>query len=561
MVTSQLRTARTAGLLFALALGVRLAYVLGTPDRAGPHTPFFKGDAPLWLAYANALREGVPFTLELDLPLRPPGTAYLLAWLWDGTAAGLPTARVIWALLGSILAPLVFLVGRRAGATAALVAGTWVALAGGEIQLASTFCAEVPYALCAVLAIGLTLRLTDGARLGAACALGVVHAVALLFRVEHLLLAGSLTAWLVWRRRASRMPRALCDVAAMLLVAGVTLLPWQLHVHTRIEEFNRSERPSRPPTALTWSDAAGARLDEVPGFARAATQRFVEATLRHRGQSRVGIGDLVVVEEAFGTWPKALPTWPLVALYGPLNFALANHAEADGGFDRRRLDQRPPLAGGEGAFDRNWLRSLPTGGDLALEYPPHLQLVREGYGLGLSFLVSHPLEGLELGLCKLWITWAGAVSGFGAGALPLGASGSRRRVDITVAAGVFAATWRIATLLLLGWAMWRARACRAYDPWALWLLATMAVAVAFFGYARSGAVATPAVGLAIGTLVQSAPRRAALRALGIAAVAIVILADLGRLISPPSVLVDGQPVGVVEPFAPLTHENRSIEVR
>ncbi len=48
------------------------------------------------------------------------------------------------------------------------------------------------------------------------------------------------------------------------------------------------------------------------------------------------------------------------------------------------LDRAPPLTGGRERFDPQWLRSLPADGALALAYPPHVQLVRDGYQICLG---------------------------------------------------------------------------------------------------------------------------------------------------------------------------------
>ena len=63
-------------LLFVAALALRWLFWQATPDAAWPYSACYKGDAPVWLAYAEALREGRPF--ELGLPMRPPGAAYLI---------------------------------------------------------------------------------------------------------------------------------------------------------------------------------------------------------------------------------------------------------------------------------------------------------------------------------------------------------------------------------------------------------------------------------------------------------------------------------------------------
>src|SRR5688500_1690004 len=98
---------------FAFALLLRVLFLWTTPDAAWAHSAFFKGDAHVWLAYASALRTGEPF--ELGLPLRPPGTAYLLAAVWDGRPENVRGLRLLWAGLGAL----------SVGCVALLAARTW----------------------------------------------------------------------------------------------------------------------------------------------------------------------------------------------------------------------------------------------------------------------------------------------------------------------------------------------------------------------------------------------------------------------------------------------------
>src|SRR5687767_1878284 len=75
--TLPLRPFAVGLLATAFALLNRVLFVMATPDSQWAHSAFFVGDAHVWLQAAAAVREGRPF--ELGLPLRPPGTAYLLA--------------------------------------------------------------------------------------------------------------------------------------------------------------------------------------------------------------------------------------------------------------------------------------------------------------------------------------------------------------------------------------------------------------------------------------------------------------------------------------------------
>jgi hypothetical protein len=556
--------------LFALALALRLLFAWATPDAAGPFSPFYKGDAPLWLAYAAALLDGQPFALELGLPFRPPGTAWLCAALWDGTADGLAGLRLAWLLLGACLAPLTALAAWPVGAGVATFAGAVVATSSGAMMLAASPNSEVPYALIALASIACAGRLAVRPGGFGLLGFGVLHGLGCLVRAEHLLLALLLTV-LVARSSAPGQGRAIADRLrsggwrGMLLVGAgflVVLAPWHLDAFAAVRAYNESPRSPIPAPTMEWTAAARAELEALPAFARTDTQRFVEATARHRGARRVGPDEFAAVDEAFGARPAPLPELFFVALYGPLNFRLANGPEAEGGFSRAALEVRPPLAGGAERYPPGWLASLPSGGSLSLDYPPHLGLVVAGYRLGMEAILADPRRALGLVGAKLWITWSGAAHGFGGHALPLGAAGLRRRVDLTVAEGAVATAWRIAGLLLLVLGCARARRCRAAWPWLAWLASALVVSAAFFGYARQGAMALPAVAVVWGIGLApwcADPRRARIAfRLGIAAALLVLGVELVRFAFPPVLRVDSAPAGRVEPWPPLQFEERRV---
>jgi hypothetical protein len=302
-------------------------------------------------------------------------------------------------------------------------------------------------------------------------------------------------AWLCWKRSGPRWRDAL--VAAVTFVA--VLLPWQLHAAAAVADYNAHGAgepvPSRPrPGSLPWEDAAIDAVAAMPAFARQGVFAFVDATVRWRGGTRVRSDDLRLLDDAYGCRPEPLSA-PVVAIYGPLNFFLANAPESDGGFTRRPLDRRPPLIGGVDRYPPDWLAALPRDGDLALWYPPHVQALNHGYGLGLEWLWSHPGDALALAAAKVLKAWRGAATGLGASALPMGRSGWREPVDMVTAGGSLAAAWRV--LLLAGAAVgaWRARRMPGAAGWTLWTVCKAATVVAFFGYARLGALCVPALAI------------------------------------------------------------------
>lgn len=558
-----------AVLLFVVAAAVRLLFVTATPDGAGPHSPLYKGDAAVWLGYAGAIQRGEPFQLELGLPFRPPGTAWLVAALWDGTAEGLGRLRIAWAILGALLAPLTFAAARRAGTGVAAVAGGLVAVASGPILLSAAPNSEVPFALLAVAGLGLLPRLRERWRPVEVVAWGLLQGTACLFRAEHVLVAalGLLWLWRGWRRPAegAAVPwsRVLARSGVLVALAIAPTVPWHVSAFADVARYDTEERPPVPPRTLPWSADAVEFLESLPGFVRAATQRFVEATVRYRGGDSVGTAELAVIDEAFGYRPRALPRVFFIALYGPLNFALANGPGADGGFSRRALEAPPLLEGGADRYPPDWLASLPGADQLSLDYPPHLQLVVDGYRIGASWMLTHPLDFVRLAMRKLALAWGGVAHGLGGRALPLGASGVRRPVDLTVPEGPLATAWRVAWLVLVLVGLWRARRRSMVVPWLTWMAGGFFTTVAFYGYARQGATLLPAFAVMIGFALEPLWRgreRGAARA-GLAVLGLVVVVEIVRWFAPPTIYVDGRASGAVEPWPPLQYASRQIEVR
>src|SRR5262249_14313786 len=87
--------ALVAAALFALALAVRLIFLLHSGDSHWPYSVYYEGDAPVWAQWAACLNRGQEF--EYGLPLRSPGVAYLLHWLGpvlgEGNFVGF---KVLW---------------------------------------------------------------------------------------------------------------------------------------------------------------------------------------------------------------------------------------------------------------------------------------------------------------------------------------------------------------------------------------------------------------------------------------------------------------------------------
>jgi hypothetical protein len=253
--------------------------------------------------------------------------------------------------------------------------------------------------------------------------------------------------------------------------------------------------------------------------------------VRTRGGAAVTRDDLRIVAEAYGCQPERLHT-PLLALYGPLNFFLANSNESeaeDGGFTRAALDRRPPFAGGLARYPNGILNVLPQ--ELSLGYPPHLDAVNHGYAKGLAWIASHPSDALSLLASKLMHAWRGAASGIGIHNFPMGRDGTRMPVDAVTSDSLLSTAWRA---LLFALAAIGARGLRR-DEGATQTFLVIAtrflLAIPFFGYARLGALAIPALAVLWAAALQkpfaAAQSFARTRsAVASAAIALLCVADL-----------------------------------
>lgn len=521
--------------LFAFGLALRLLFQGSTPDGGPGWHVGFQGDAPVWQDLAHKLANGIADD-ALRLPLRPPAMQWLVALLWNGDPRTVGLARTAFAVLGAAVAPLVWLLLRRhvPARTAALAAGLCAA-SSNLLLLSSGLHVETLYLALVLLALLVQPHLAGSAPLRGAAAAGLLHGLCCLVRAEHVLTAIPL---LLLAKHAGARWRT---VGAAAAAAALVIAPWQLHANRLVDAYN-SGSPPLPAAALPWDDDALAAVRALPSFQQVPVFAFVSDTVRTRGGTRVRAADLAIVREAYGCWPERLPH-RFVALYGGLNFFLANTPEAAGGFSAAALDRPPPLAGGEARYPPGLRAVLPRGGTIALSYPPHLDLVVHGAARGLAEIAADPLAAAARVAAKLWHAAQGATGGLGGHAAPIGLSGSRRQVDLVAANGPWADAWRALVLLAaaLGW--WRLRQHAALWPLLAFAATKVLVVAVYFGYARHGALCVPATALGVAATVDRALgarlARSWPRWLGVAA-ALLLAIETHRAFTT-SVLVDGQP--------------------
>jgi hypothetical protein len=498
------RAAAVAAGLFGLAVALRMLRWATVGDRTAPFDPAYPGDSQLWIDWARAIRAGVPF--QLDLPLQPPGTAYLAALL--GAAPGV--LRVVWCLLGAAAVALFYLAIRRGfGARAALVAGLALALATSPILLSTSVDSEAPYLILVALSLWLGPGVAEASPAPGRLVLwGALQGLACLFRVEHALFAALLWLGLALRgwRRGDRPSALAARTAVAAAAAAALLLPWHLAAWRNVARLNREAPTLSPAEAaayaaveartahLPWEEEARRWREGLPAFARRPAALFVAATAVHRGASAVGAAEVAALEEAFGALPRPLPERFFVSIYGPLNFALAHDDGTRGRFSTRRLELPPPLAGGAHRYPPELVGGLPPP-ELALSYPPHLALVLDGYRVGARWIRDHPGQFLRDSARKLASFWEGAASGLGPTGFPAGLA-APRRVDVAAhRPGPVALVWQLGILALVLAGAWRAGRRPELGPWWIYLASKLAATVLFFGYARQGALAAPVVAL------------------------------------------------------------------
>jgi F-type H+-transporting ATPase subunit c len=378
----------------------------------------------------------------------------------------------------------------------------------------------------------------------------------------------------LWWGGAARMWKGL---AVSVVFFALPLVPWHIAAWQSVRRFNTEPSPDDPSQSVVrrvaeslswmpWDEAARAERARLPAFARDAASAFVAATVLHRGGGEVRGEDLRILDEAFGYRPRPLGTAPFVSLYGPLNFALANHPRAHGGFTRAALEDPPPLTADPGRYPPMLVQGLPPP-DLSFVYPPHVRLVNEGYAMGWRWLRARgPAGALAHAGRKLRVFGSGAALGFSGFDLPLGLPRWRGAMDLAVPdRGWRTAAWSSVLVIACGLGLAAGWRRPALYPWVLFLVSKVAVTVAFFGYARQGAAVFPVVALlAALAAARWAPNAGGWSpgrvARGAALVMLAALAVEGfRAVHPPALRLDGRPLEAGD--SADVHRDQTIDTR
>lgn len=427
-------------LLFLLAAGERLAFLLGSSDRGWPFSIFYEGDAEAFYTYAQALLAGQPY--DNGIPFHPPLFPFLLAGLHALLGDPVPHGilRAILGVASAAIPPLLFttlrdLIGRGPALITALLACFSFALDG----LGTAATSEGVNMLLVLLMVRVAIRApfdTTARPERRALLLGLLTGLAALTRAEGL--AVGLLVLLAWSFAGRTGAPRKRMIPAVAWIAGLVLAlaPWTIR---------------NAASLSAWNDRVGS-----------------------------GIG----VE---------LPRFVPITAYGPLNFALANHEGATGG------------------FSRSLLRSNRDVAVLDLADPEHARHFLHGTAIGMRWIGEHPGAFLRLAVRKVEITSRSLDLGWTPWNLPMGRSGTRLPVDL-FAPDRSGLRWL--QILLIGAGavlLWRRGGARS----AVWTIAApiagmLSATILFFGYVRLGALALPYLfafeGVALAALGERLPQ-------------------------------------------------------
>jgi len=448
------------------AIAERWWFSLGWGEAGSLTSAFYYGDAPRLVDYAVAILNGQSF--DNGIPYHPPGWPTVLAVfmrLLGGaqTSGAVPVAAVklLLAVLSGVTVGLTTLLAYEISGAGAMVAvGLLGAFHFGHIVEGAVANSEALHGLCVAVAMWAAwrwLREARGRSLPYAVCAGAVCGIAMLVRAEFLAAAVLLLAEAAWWRR----PGWQAETAAFLLTLCVVLTPATWWHWKTLSAFNASH--------------AGRVAGPLSPFAP-------------------------------------------VTSYGPFNFAMANHALADGGPNRDhplldRCDQETDAA--------------LSAGQLDLACPAVYDLYVHGYAIGVAWLVENPAAAMQLMGRKVWLGLGFLAHGYLIDDLGSGVNGTRRRVDL-----VDPDNWWLVPihLFLFAAGLFALRSRPVAIGVVIAPLAALAGAtLLFYGYVRLGVAYMPAVwiaqGAALGAVLDrlSSTRGASRSIVGAGIAAIVLI--------------------------------------
>jgi 4-amino-4-deoxy-L-arabinose transferase-like glycosyltransferase len=265
-------------IIFALAIGVRVVWVLLVPTRP-------VGDFAMYIESARYLAEHRSLDPEF---IYMPGYVGVVAVV-HALGGGLLAIKMIGVVAGGVAAAAVYATTRLLfGAPAALVAGLLAALWPGGVAVASVTATDMPGAALIAIAVWLLVRDAGRRPLGAPVMFGLVLGLAAYVRAVALPLV--LLSAPHYRARGAAWGHVLTRTVAACLVAVLVLLPWAIRNKLRYGELMFTDAHGGH-TALV-----GANPNSEGRYSRSLNRMFTEGTGHklfaspHRESDRVAFG-------------------------------------------------------------------------------------------------------------------------------------------------------------------------------------------------------------------------------------------------------------------------------
>lgn len=255
-----------AGALFALALALRVAFVLSV-ERDG----FVFNDIYFYHSIAEQLADGNGFANSQGEPTAqwPPVYPLLLSFAYRLLGEDPLAGELLNAVIGALTVPLLYYVALRAlGRREALFSGLALAVMPGQIFLADALLAETLYTFLLVGLLALLAFLPD--RRSTHVLLGAVVGVAALTRGEGLFLVVLPLAF--WGGWAARRREVMRRVAVITLAALVVMLPWIVRNAVVMDSFV----PTGTNSASTLWSGHNPAADGGPTYPPASLERRLE---------------------------------------------------------------------------------------------------------------------------------------------------------------------------------------------------------------------------------------------------------------------------------------------
>jgi 4-amino-4-deoxy-L-arabinose transferase-like glycosyltransferase len=315
-------------LIVALAIGVRIAWVLLVPTRP-------VGDFAMYLESARHLAEHRTFDPEF---IYMPGYVGLVAAI-HALGGGLLAIKMIGVVAGGLATGAVYGIARLLfGGAAAVVAGLMCALWPGGIAVASVTGTDMPSAALIAIAVWLLVREAGRRPLGAPLLYGLVLGLAAYVRAVALPLAAFAAPH--FRARGALLGHVVTRTIAACIVAVLVLLPWGIRNKMRYGELfltdahgghtalvganpNSEGNYSRSLNRLFW-EGTGYRLFTAPHLAgdRAAFKLAVQWA---KAEPKYAVGLLAAKADRLLTHERGLLYWPLYrqSVLPPTSRALA----------------------------------------------------------------------------------------------------------------------------------------------------------------------------------------------------------------------------------------------